>query len=513
MTRQPNVLTDTESAPFSGSDSGYSQGSIVILSNTPSLNGSTGGYSSGRTSNGSPYDNSPPNESTDSNVLNRDQSQEDFLNHLFANENETNDEDKNESSREVSVPDCESLNAADDMNLELETKPKKGTRRSRRKSCTDVKICLVCSDKATGYHFNAMTCEGCKGFFRRSVKNSRRFACAYRNECEITPNNRRKCQACRYNKCVKIGMKSDCVLNDDELEEKRQVIIKNRIKRMKSTPRQPSQLSDEDQREISELLRVFNSSMGKNFSPKFFRCYQNIKTVKKQQKDMYTVKEQMRHDDAILDINSRSDSRTDVNVNLQYIQHISDIVTTLFYETINFCKQLQDFKKLSESDQICLLRSASWEMMVLQCCQYVNKVTREFTLEDMGYGEYELSQCGLSQQLIERLFTFGKTMISINLSKEELVLTYVLIIFCEDRHGLEEGSVVSQTQEKFAFILQQLMNLSKNTQKRSGKNRFPEVIFLLSEARCITFMLRPLLHSLNDQFEDILPALMKEMII
>jgi len=80
-------------------------------------------------------------------------------------------------------------------------------------------------------------------------------------------------------------------------------------------------------------------------------------------------------------------------------------------------------------------------MMVLQCCQYVNKVTREFTLEDMGYGEYELSQCGLSQQLIERLFTFGKTMISINLSKEELVLTYVLIIFCEDRHGLEEGKI------------------------------------------------------------------------
>ena len=30
MTRQPNVLTDTESAPFSGSDSGYSQGSIVV---------------------------------------------------------------------------------------------------------------------------------------------------------------------------------------------------------------------------------------------------------------------------------------------------------------------------------------------------------------------------------------------------------------------------------------------------------------------------------------------------
>ena len=40
-------------------------------------------------------------------------------------------------------------------------------------------------------------------------------------------------QNSRYNKCVKIGMKSDCVLNDDELEEKRKVIINNRIKRMK----------------------------------------------------------------------------------------------------------------------------------------------------------------------------------------------------------------------------------------------------------------------------------------
>lgn len=28
------------------------------------------------------------------------------------------------------------------------------------------KVCHVCGDQATGYHFNALTCEGCKGFFR-----------------------------------------------------------------------------------------------------------------------------------------------------------------------------------------------------------------------------------------------------------------------------------------------------------------------------------------------------------
>ena len=40
--------------------------------------------------------------------------------------------------REVGLPEYESINSVDDSNLE--TKPKKGTRRSRRKSCTDVKV-------------------------------------------------------------------------------------------------------------------------------------------------------------------------------------------------------------------------------------------------------------------------------------------------------------------------------------------------------------------------------------
>ena len=44
-------------------------------------------------------------------------------------------------AREVDVPDYESMTTTDDSTLE--PKPKKGTRRSRRKSCTDVKVQLT----------------------------------------------------------------------------------------------------------------------------------------------------------------------------------------------------------------------------------------------------------------------------------------------------------------------------------------------------------------------------------
>ena len=56
----------------------------------------------------------------------------------------------------------------------------------------------VCGDRASGYHYNALACEGCKGFFRRSITKNQRYACKYSGEnCEIDMYMRRKCQACR----------------------------------------------------------------------------------------------------------------------------------------------------------------------------------------------------------------------------------------------------------------------------------------------------------------------------
>lgn len=66
--------------------------------------------------------------------------------------------------------------------------------------------CVVCSDKATGYHYGVFTCEGCKGFFKRTVQKQLEYTCKGDGNCEVNQINRNRCQYCRFQKCVAKGM-------------------------------------------------------------------------------------------------------------------------------------------------------------------------------------------------------------------------------------------------------------------------------------------------------------------
>lgn len=82
-------------------------------------------------------------------------------------------------------------------------------------------LCLVCGDRASGYHYNALTCEGCKGFFRRSITRNAVYQCKYGNNCEIDMYMRRKCQECRLKKCLTVGMRPECVVPEYQCAVKR----------------------------------------------------------------------------------------------------------------------------------------------------------------------------------------------------------------------------------------------------------------------------------------------------
>ena len=67
-------------------------------------------------------------------------------------------------------------------------------------------FCRVCNDISSGKHFGVFSCEACKSFFRRSIRTTSSYVCRGSNCCEIDKSSRNKCQHCRLQKCLDIGM-------------------------------------------------------------------------------------------------------------------------------------------------------------------------------------------------------------------------------------------------------------------------------------------------------------------
>ncbi|VDN03434.1 unnamed protein product [Thelazia callipaeda] len=78
-------------------------------------------------------------------------------------------------------------------------------------------LCVVCGDQATGRHYGTIACNGCKGFFRRTIRRSYKYVCRFNGTCNIDKHNRAVCRACRYTRCINTGMKVDAVQNERDV--------------------------------------------------------------------------------------------------------------------------------------------------------------------------------------------------------------------------------------------------------------------------------------------------------
>ncbi|KAJ3662564.1 hypothetical protein Zmor_006906 [Zophobas morio] len=75
-------------------------------------------------------------------------------------------------------------------------------------------LCPVCGDKVSGYHYGLLTCESCKGFFKRTVQNKKVYTCVAERSCHIDKTQRKRCPFCRFQKCLEVGMKLEAVRAD-----------------------------------------------------------------------------------------------------------------------------------------------------------------------------------------------------------------------------------------------------------------------------------------------------------
>ncbi|XP_024906018.1 vitamin D3 receptor [Pteropus alecto] len=265
------------------------------------------------------------------------------------------------------------------------------------------RICGVCGDRATGFHFNAMTCEGCKGFFRRSMKRKALFTCPFNGDCHITKDNRRHCQACRLKRCVDIGMMKEFILTDEEVQRKREMILKRKEEEALKDSLRP-RLSEEQQRIITILLDAHH----KTFDPTYSDFSQFRPPVRGDESgDSHLLKPSLKHmtslsgdsssscsdhytsTPVVMDptsfsnLDPREEASNDPSVTLDLSQlsmlpHLADLVSYSIQKVIGFAKMIPGFRDLTSEDQIVLLKSSAIEVIMLRSNQ-------SFTVDDMSW--------------------------------------------------------------------------------------------------------------------------------
>ncbi|NXH92945.1 RORG protein, partial [Edolisoma coerulescens] len=121
--------------------------------------------------------------------------------------------------------------------------------------------CKICGDKSSGIHYGVITCEGCKGFFRRSERRGLSLACSRGQRCHIDRATRTRCQHCRLQKCLRLGMSRHAVKFGRMSKKQRDLLQaevleqleKNRENREKRENRdQPEQREQPEPRENRE---------------------------------------------------------------------------------------------------------------------------------------------------------------------------------------------------------------------------------------------------------------------
>ncbi|XP_023185400.1 nuclear receptor ROR-beta isoform X1 [Xiphophorus maculatus] len=135
--------------------------------------------------------------------------------------------------------------------LPADTPRKKGGAVSKKTHLTQIEVipCKICGDKSSGVHYGVITCEGCKGFFRRSQLPTVSYSCSRQSNCQIDRASRNRCQHCRLQKCLAQGMSRDAVKFGRMSKRQRDSLIAE-VERHRQQQQQ-QQLQDDTQVELS----------------------------------------------------------------------------------------------------------------------------------------------------------------------------------------------------------------------------------------------------------------------
>uniref|UniRef100_A0A3Q2Z907 Vitamin D receptor b n=1 Tax=Hippocampus comes TaxID=109280 RepID=A0A3Q2Z907_HIPCM len=333
------------------------------------------------------------------------------------------------------------------------------------------RICGVCGDKATGFHFNAMTCEGCKGFFRRSMKRKASFTCPFNGSCTITKDNRRHCQACRLKRCVDIGMMKEFILTDEEVQRKKDLIQRRKdeeAQREAEREARRPRLTDEQSQVIATLVEAHHKTFDDSYSDfcRFRVCVTFRSPTTTGSPFSQSVDTKMNLNNLMMmyqEQGSSPDSSEEEASSFSMLPHLADLVSYSIQKVIGFAKMIPGFRyQLTAEDQIALLKSSAIEVIMLRSNQ-------SFNLEDMSWScgapdfKYQISdvtKAGHTLELLEPLVKFQVGLKKLSLHEEEHVLLMAICLLSPDRPGVQDHARIEVLQDRLSETLQAYIQLN-----------------------------------------------------
>ncbi|XP_071647266.1 ecdysone receptor isoform X1 [Temnothorax longispinosus] len=351
-------------------------------------------------------------------------------------------------------------------------------------------LCLVCGDRASGYHYNALTCEGCKGFFRRSITRNAVYQCKYGNGCEIDMYMRRKCQECRLKKCLTVGMRPECVVPEYQCAVKRK---EKKAQKEKDKPNSTTMNGSPGSTGMGEQMGVkiepaeaeSLSVSGSSGILTPINPYTCVKPISPEQEELINRLvsfqcefEQPSEEDLKRITNQPMEGESPSDYSFRHITEITILTVQLIVE---FSKRLPGFNELLREDQITLLKACSSEVMMLRMARKYDVQSDSIIFaNNQSYTRDSYSVAGMGDT-IEDLLRFCRQMYAMRVNNAEYALLTAIVIFSE-RPNLLESRKVEKLQEIYLKTLKAYVD---NRRRPKSCTIFAKLLSVLTELRTL----------------------------
>ncbi|XP_059614169.1 nuclear hormone receptor FTZ-F1 beta [Phlebotomus argentipes] len=324
--------------------------------------------------------------------------------------------------------------------------------------------CPICGDKISGFHYGIFSCESCKGFFKRTVQNRKNYVCVRGSACPVTIATRKKCPACRFEKCLQRGMKLEAIREDRTRGGRSTYQCSFTLPGSMLSPSVMSESSGchQNYRMTVPPMKVEVGESAGGSKPRIPTLLQEIMDV--EHLWQYNESELLRLNQPAPPVTNGTQATNPLlasaglsqgdNSNPDLIANLCNIADHRLYKIVKWCKSLPLFKTISIDDQICLLINSWCELLLFSCCFRSISTPGEIRISQGKSITLAQSRSSGLQACVERMLNLTDHLRRLRVDRYEYVAMKVIVLLQSDTSELKEPEKVRTSQEKALQALQ-----------------------------------------------------------